>query len=56
MGNFNEAVLDDRTKQMIGHMVGQTMQHDGYEADQHNVMIGSVPFCEGTGFTPRSAA
>jgi hypothetical protein len=45
---FESQVLEDRTKQMIGHMVRQIMEKKGYVIDQSNVTIGSVPFSKGT--------
>lgn len=45
---FGEDVLDDRTKQMIGHMVRQVMERRGFVVDQMEVRMNSVPFAKGT--------
>jgi hypothetical protein len=45
---FEAAVLEDRTKQMIGHMVKQIMKHCGYVVDQNDVKMNSVPFSKAT--------
>jgi hypothetical protein len=45
---FGKDVLEDRTKQMLGHMVRQIMEKRGFVIDQQNVTIGSVPFSKGT--------
>ena len=45
---FGEDVLDDRTKQMIGHMVRQVMERRGFVVDQMEVRINSIPFAKGT--------
>lgn len=45
---FGDAVLDDRIKQMIGHMVRQVMERNGYVVDQNNVKLGSIPFSKAT--------
>jgi len=42
---FGEAVLDDRVKQMIGHMVRQIMESQGFVHEMKNVKITSgAPF------------
>jgi hypothetical protein len=46
--NFETEILDDRNKQMAGHMVRQIMENKGFVVDQSNVTIGSVPFSKGT--------
>src|SRR5271155_3682537 len=45
---FGDKVLPDRVKQMIGHMVRQIMEHEGFVVDQNDVKMGSVPFSKGT--------
>ncbi len=45
---FGAELLDDRVKQMIGHMVRQVMTDEGYEVEQKNVKIGSALFSKGT--------
>jgi hypothetical protein len=45
---FGDAVLADRTKQMIGHMVRQIMEREGFIVDQNDVKINSIPFSKGT--------
>ena len=45
---FDNKVLPDRIKQMIGHMVRQIMEHEGFVVDQNDVKMGSVPFSKGT--------
>lgn len=36
---FGAKVLEDRVKQMIGHMTRQAMEQDGYVVDAQNVKI-----------------
>ena len=48
LAEFGEKVLGDRIKQMIGHMVRQAMEREGFILDQSNVNIGSVPFSKGS--------
>lgn len=45
---FGEDVLDDRIKQMLGHMVRQIMERRGYVIDQSEVRLNSIPFAKGT--------
>lgn len=45
---FGEEILDDRVKQMIGHMVRQIMEAEGYEIEKQNVTIASAVFAKGT--------
>lgn len=45
---FDSAVLSDRIKQMIGHMVRQIMEREGFIVDQNDVKMNSVPFAKGT--------
>lgn len=46
--DFGADVIEDRVKQMIGHMVRQVMERHGYEVDQQKVKIDSIPFYAGT--------
>lgn len=46
--DFGQDVIEERFKQMIGHMVRQVMEHHGYEIDQKKVKIDSIPFYAGT--------
>ena len=48
LNEFKENLLDDRVKQMIGHMVRQVMEAEGYEVEQQNVKINSALFSKGT--------
>jgi hypothetical protein len=48
LSEFGVGVLDDRTKQMIGHMVRQVMDAEGYEVEKQNVKISSALFSKGT--------
>lgn len=41
---FDEQILADRIKQMIGHMVRQVMESRGYEHVTTDVRMNSVPF------------
>ena len=45
---FGGDVLDDRIKQMIGHMVRQVMGRRGFVIDQSEVRMNSIPFAKGT--------
>jgi hypothetical protein len=46
---FGEQVLNDRTKQMIGHMIRQIMEDRGYVIDVQNVKITTgAPFSRAT--------
>lgn len=45
---FGDAVVHDRTKQMIGHMVRQVMETRGYRIERRNVSLGSALFSKGT--------
>lgn len=46
---FNDKVLDDRVKQMIGHMTRQVMENEGYVIDAKDVkMTGGAPFVRAT--------
>lgn len=45
---FGGDVLNDRIKQMLGHMVRQIMERRGYVIDQSEVRLNSIPFAKGT--------
>jgi hypothetical protein len=51
--DFRDAVLEDRVKQMIGHMVKQIMDVRGYEIAQQKVKIEGIPFYAGTRYKAR---
>lgn len=44
LAEFGEDVLADRVKQMVGHMIRQVLEHQGWVLDQADVKIQSVPF------------
>jgi hypothetical protein len=46
--DFGIDAMEDGFKQMIGHMVRQVMERNGYEVDQRKAKIGSIPFYAGT--------
>lgn len=48
LAKFGEEVLPDRIKQMIGHMVRQAMEREGFVVDRNDVKLNSVPFSKGT--------
>jgi hypothetical protein len=49
LDRFGKQVLEDRTKQMIGHMARQVMEHEGYVIDAKDVkMMGGAPFARAT--------
>lgn len=49
LDRFGDQVLEDRTKQMIGHMARQVMEHEGYVIDAKDVkMTGGAPFARAT--------
>lgn len=51
---FGADVLEDRVKQMIGHMTRQVMESRGYEMDQQDVRLTSgAPFSRATRYTRR---
>ena len=50
LDKFKEEVVDDRVKQMIGHMVRQIMEANGYIVEKGNVIIASA-FSKGTRYT-----
>lgn len=41
---IGEPMLDDRVKQMTGHMVRQIMESNGYVHDTSDIKLASVPF------------
>lgn len=45
---FGPDILEDRPKQLAGHMVRQVMEHKGYILDQNNVKLNSAPFSKAT--------
>jgi len=51
--DFGADVMEDRVKQMIGHMVRQVMERHGYEVEQQKVKIDSIPFYAGTRYKRR---
>jgi hypothetical protein len=51
--DFGADVMEDRFKQMVGHMVRQIMERQGYEVDQQKVKIDSIPFYAGTRYKRR---
>lgn len=51
--DFGADVIEDRFKQMIGHMVRQIMERHGYAIDQQKVKIDSIPFYSGTRYKRR---
>ena len=56
LAEFGKAVLDDRTKQMIGKMVRQIMERIGYVIDQQNVKItNGAPFSRATRYKRKDA-
>ena len=52
---FGEQVLDDRVKQMIGHMTRQVMERLGYQIDQQDVKVtNGAPFTRATRYVRRN--
>ena len=51
LNRFGEDVLDDRVKQMVGHMVRQVMAARGYRLERRDVFIGSALFSKGTRYS-----
>ena len=49
--HFREDVLDDRVKQMIGHMVRQVLERRGYRIEKSNTTIASALFSKGTRYS-----
>lgn len=41
---FGNAMMNDRMKQMAGHMVRQIMEANGFEHDTDGIRLASVPF------------
>jgi hypothetical protein len=50
---FDDAVLPDRIKQMIGRMVRQIMEGNGYEHVTSDVRLSSVPFYKASRYRRR---
>ncbi|WP_075793405.1 hypothetical protein [Massilia putida] len=51
---FGSTVQNDRIKQMIGHMVRQIMERDGYVIDAQNVKVtNGAPFVRATRYRAR---
>src|SRR5262245_30342007 len=49
LGHFGADILEDRTKQMVGHMVRQVMERRGYVIAAQNVKVTSgAPFSRAT--------
>lgn len=53
LADFSDQVVEDRVKQMIGHMIRQILESRGYEIDQQKVKIDSIPFYSGTRYRRR---
>lgn len=51
LGRFGRAVMDDRVKQMIGHMVRQVMESREWVLDQSDVKVQSIPFTKASRYT-----
>ncbi len=51
---FGEAVFADRVKQMIGHMIRQVMEANGYAIDMQNVKLAGYPFARATRYVRRT--
>jgi len=45
---FRGDVLENRTKQMVGHMARQVMERQGFVVDQMEVKMNSIPFAKAT--------
>lgn len=45
---FGAEILPDRIKQMIGHMIRQAMESEGFVVDQSDVKMNSAPFAKAT--------
>ena len=52
---FGAEILDDRIKQMIGHMVRQVMERRGFIVDQMDVKLNSIPFAKATRYRKKDA-
>ena len=56
LARFGADVLEDRVKQMIGHMTRQVMEQEGYVVDAQNVkMTGGAQFSRATRYRRRDA-
>jgi len=54
LGQFDPELLADRVKQMIGHMVRQVLEYEGYVISTQNAKItGGAPFSRGTKYKKR---
>ena len=51
LAEFREQMVDDRVKQMVGHMVRQVLEARGYEIERRDVFIGSALFSKGTRYS-----
>lgn len=56
LATFGDAVLANRIKQMIGRMVRQIMESDGYEHVTSDVRLNSVPFYKASRYRRRDQA
>lgn len=56
LDTFGEAVLADRIKQMIGRMVRQVMESNGFEHVTSDVRLNSVPFYKASRYRRRDQA
>lgn len=53
---FGAQLLDDRVKQMVGHMARQVMEHDGYVVDAQNIKLtNGAPFSRATRYKRRDS-
>lgn len=51
---FGTEILDDRVKQMLGHMIRQVLERRGYIIDQQNVKVTTgAPFSRATRYKRR---
>lgn len=53
LAEFGDAILPDRIKQMIGRMVRQIMEGNGYEHVTSDVRLNSVPFYKASRYRRR---
>jgi hypothetical protein len=56
LATFGDAILADRIKQMIGRMVRQIMESNGYEHVTSDVRLNSVPFYKASRYRRRDQA
>jgi hypothetical protein len=56
LATFGEAILPDRIKQMIGRMVRQVMEANGFEHVTSDVRLNSVPFYKASRYRRRDQA